>query len=83
MLVEKGRLVLRSGARAGIRALLSIPFLRVEPVTEQIAVNAGLLQLKHGDPADRLVLSTADVLGLELATRDRALRSASVKAIWD
>lgn len=37
-----------------------------------------LRQLKHWDPVDGLVLSTADVLGFEWVTGDRALGSAGV-----
>ena len=36
----------------------------------------------HGDPADRLIVSTARAHALPLATHDRAIRRARVVQLW-
>jgi PIN domain nuclease of toxin-antitoxin system len=78
MWIEHGRLELRPAARAGIQAALNASKVRVLPVTETIAVEAGLLGASfHGDPAGRIIVATA----LE---RDRVLvRAMSGSAVGD
>ena len=62
----------------------SLPELRVEPVSADIAALAGSLpDPMHGDPADRLISATAMLLGAPLVTGDQRLRgSAGLKTIW-
>ena len=83
MLVRRGRLELAPDTRTGIREACAIPNLRVFPVTESIAIEAGLLEDFHGDPADRIIVSTALELHAALATRDhRIRRSKRIETIW-
>ena len=84
MLIDHGRLKLRGDARAGIREALAVARLRVVPVSEAIATEAGLLGHGfHGDPADRLIVATALELRAPLATKDDRIRdSGLVKTIW-
>ncbi len=56
---------------------------RVIPVTESIATEAGLLESFHGDPADRIIVSTALELRVPLATRDERIRaSRRIETVW-
>jgi PIN domain nuclease of toxin-antitoxin system len=84
MLVERGRLRLRGDTRMGIRDALSLDKLRVIPVTDAIAIEAGLLGPSfHGDPADRLIVATALDLCATLVTKDeRIRRSKLVVTLW-
>jgi PIN domain nuclease of toxin-antitoxin system len=83
MLIRHGRLELAPDARTGIRDACAIPNLRVIPVTEGIAIEAGLLDDFHGDPADRIIVATTRELRGRLATRDDRIRSSGVvETIW-
>lgn len=84
MLIERGRLKLRGDARTGIRDALSIARLRVIPVTDAIATEAGLLGRRfHGDPADRIIVATAMDLRAPLVTKDDRIRdSGLVGTLW-
>ena len=83
MLVRHGRLELAPDARTGIRDACAIPNLRTIPVTESIAIEAGLLEGFHGDPADRIIVATALELRAPLATRDDRIRGSKlVETVW-
>jgi PIN domain nuclease of toxin-antitoxin system len=83
MLIQRGRLELAPDARAGIRDACAIPNLRVIPVTESVAIEAGLLADFHGDPADRIIVATALELRTPLATRDERIRAwRHVETLW-
>ena len=54
--------------------VFQLPGVRVAPLTPEIAVRSSYLPGDlHEDPADRLLLSTALVMGLKLMTRDKRL----------
>ena len=84
MLVERGRLKLRGDTRTGIRDALSIDKLRVVPVSDSIAIEAGLFGTNfHGDPADRIIIATALDLRATLVTRDQRIQDADlVPTLW-
>jgi PIN domain nuclease of toxin-antitoxin system len=56
----------------------------VEPVSEEIAQLAGAFSSDFpGDPADRIIAATAQVLRVKLITADEKLRSiTSIDTIW-
>lgn len=74
VLVSRGRLSLEVPAEAYIAQAFNQPGIRVAELTPEIAVRASSLpgQL-HEDPADRLLVSTAIVMGLRFMTRDRRI----------
>jgi PIN domain nuclease of toxin-antitoxin system len=84
MLVERGRLRLRGDARTAIREALSIDALRVAPVSDSIATEAGSFGASfHGDPADRIIVATAIALRATLVTKDERIRDAKLVAtLW-
>ncbi len=71
MLVRKGRVQLDLAVEALRRSLLDQGITEI-PVTGDIALRAGLLDDIHGDPADRIIASTA-LEGHRLVTADREL----------
>jgi PIN domain nuclease of toxin-antitoxin system len=82
--VTNGSPELAPGARTGIREAGAVPKLRVLPVTEQVATEAGLPGPDfHGDAADRLIVATARDPGAALVTRDQRIRaSRRVETPW-
>ena len=82
-LVRLGRIELDRPANDWIGQALSHPRVRDIPVTSSIASRAGALEAFHGDPADRVIYSTALDLRSPLLSRDLALRRLDpVRVIW-
>jgi len=78
ILVEKGRVILKTGPREWIRNVFSrVPFIEA-PINHEVAIQSRLLQLSHQDPADRFLIATAVVFDLILVTADeRLIRSGN------
>lgn len=81
---RRGRLQFTMPADQWLADMRCIPQLRVEPVSADIAALAGsLVDPMHGDPADRMIVATAMVLGVPLVTADERLRSLpALTTIW-
>ncbi len=76
VLAEKGRILLDLDPPVWIRtALKKIP-IRELPVDHEVAIHSRLVDLPHGDPADRFLAATARVRDLTLVTADRRLIGA-------
>lgn len=74
MLVNKGRLTLDRDVGEWVNTAVSIPGIRIEPITPEIAVASTRLPGNiHPDPADRLIAATARHLGAILITDDQLL----------
>lgn len=84
LLVRKGRLTLRMPVEEWIAQSEGLPFVRFVPVDNRIAVRSNSLAAPiHDDPADRMIMATALVLGASLVTKDQRLRRyRHVKTIW-
>jgi PIN domain nuclease of toxin-antitoxin system len=84
LLVRKGRLTLRLAADEWIARSEALSFLRFVPLDNRIAVRSNSLPAPiHDDPADRMIVATALVLGASLVTKDARLRRyRPVKTIW-
>ena len=82
--VRRGRLELSIPLDQWLADINSLPEIRIEPVFADIAALAGsLAEPMHGDPADRLIVSTAFTLGVPLVTGDKKLQEyRGVKTIW-
>ncbi|MGC1416286.1 MAG: type II toxin-antitoxin system VapC family toxin [Candidatus Acidiferrum sp.] len=70
MLQRKGRLRLRPDFIAWLQQ--SSPGIQEAPLTHEIAIASETIAL-HGDPADRFIAATAQVLDLTLVTADQRL----------
>jgi PIN domain nuclease of toxin-antitoxin system len=62
----------------------AMPFLHFVPIDNAIALRSvHLPEPLHNDPADRMIIATASVLGLPLVTRDRRILDyPHVNTIW-
>jgi PIN domain nuclease of toxin-antitoxin system len=82
VLTEKGRLLLDRDLSGWVRNSVSEASIQEAPLTHEIALESRTVRLSHADPADRLLVATARVLDLTLATADRhLLRSGACKTV--
>lgn len=74
MLEAKGRISLSRPVEEWVRSALRAPGTRLLPLTPEIAIESTRLPgSAHGDPADRMLIASARVVGGRLATRDRGI----------
>lgn len=85
LLFHRQRIVLEIPPQAWFRHALEGTGFQVEPLTPAVALEAyHLPEPFHRDPADRLIVATARILGARLVTKDRLIRDyAHVATIWD
>jgi PIN domain nuclease of toxin-antitoxin system len=86
MLEKRGRVALPMNVRTWVEQALSKPGIAVAPLTPEIAIESVHLPGEmHGDPADRMLVATARVLGAKLVTKDvqliRYSRQRHVRAL--
>ncbi len=85
MLTVRGRVELDRDVRAWIAQALALPRARTLELTSAVAVAAGLLEARNfpGDPADRIIYSTAEAVGARLVTSDRRMRDFDPRrTVW-
>jgi PIN domain nuclease of toxin-antitoxin system len=83
MLVGKGRLDPGTDSATFTRLALEARGIGVLPITPEIARESVLMELLHGDPADRLIAATARVQGAVLVTADQRLRGQEgLQTLW-
>jgi PIN domain nuclease of toxin-antitoxin system len=76
MLEKKGRITLSRSVDEWTRAALTAPGIRLVDLSPEIAIESTRLPGEpHGDPADRIIIATARVLGATLITRDEQIMS--------
>jgi len=74
MLEKRGRVALPMNIQTWVSEALSKPGISVAPLTPEIAIESVHLPgVLHGDPADRILVATARVLGATLLTKDARL----------
>lgn len=79
MLHGLGRIHLTIPLREWLEKAVSPPLVRRQDISPAIASELALLPDSfHRDPADRILVATARVLGLTLLTRDRRIVSATL-----
>jgi PIN domain nuclease of toxin-antitoxin system len=87
MLVSKQRVRLDRPTVAWIRDVLATDHISVAELTPRIVVAAAELADFHGDPADRFLYASAQVLNVPLLSKDGLLRNYAetdhtVNVIW-
>lgn len=85
MLTVRGRVELDRDVGAWVAQALAHPRARTLELTAAVALAAGLLDERDfpGDPADRIIYSTAEAAGARLVTRDRRLRDFDPRrVVW-
>jgi PIN domain nuclease of toxin-antitoxin system len=74
MLEAKGRISLSRPVDAWVHAALRAPGVGLLPLSPEIAIESTRLPgAPRGDPADRILMASARILGGQLATCDRAI----------
>jgi PIN domain nuclease of toxin-antitoxin system len=74
MLEKRGRVALPMNVRTWVDQALQKPGIGIAPLTPEIAIESVHLPGElHGDPADRMLVATARVLGATLLTKDPRL----------
>jgi PIN domain nuclease of toxin-antitoxin system len=74
LLESKGRLELFKPCEQWVQEALATPGLTLVPLTPEIAIHSTRLPGElHRDPADRILVATARVMGARLATCDEQL----------
>jgi PIN domain nuclease of toxin-antitoxin system len=82
LLVKRGRLQLEIAVETYVQKAFSLPGVRIAQLTPEIAVKSSHLPGElHDDPADRMLVSTALVMGLKLVTRDKRLLDYGAKGL--
>ena len=83
MLVKKGRLELTVSASTLLRRAERLSYIQFVPVDNHIARSSVELPDLHRDPADRIILSTAAVLGCPVVSKDQRFREyPEIQVIW-
>ena len=78
MLVSKGRLIFGQEIGEWLRTALSMPGIRMMPLSIEISVASTQLAGDfHADPADRMIVATARHLGATLVTEDKLILNYS------
>jgi len=76
MLEKKGRITLSRSIDEWTKAALTAPGIRLVDLSPEIAIESTRLPGEpHGDPADRIIIATARILGATLVTRDEKIVS--------
>jgi PIN domain nuclease of toxin-antitoxin system len=77
LLIQRGRLVVRGAdtPEKWVETALSTVPMQEAPVNNQVALRSRTVRVEHDDPADRLLVATADVYDLTLVTADERLLS--------
>jgi PIN domain nuclease of toxin-antitoxin system len=74
---SRGRIELDRPLREWLEMATAGPRIAVQGITAAVAATvAGLPSTFHRDPADRIIVATAMVLGAELATLDRRIKGS-------
>lgn len=82
--VRRGRLALTASVDQWLDDLRALPEISFQPLSFEIARKAGALGAAvPGDPADRIIVATASMLGAKLVTADERLSKApAIQTIW-
>ncbi len=76
---ELGRIRLRRPLRSWLEAATAPPLVRRFGITPAVAAEVAALPAGfHRDPADRILVASARVLGAALVTRDKRIQQAAV-----
>jgi PIN domain nuclease of toxin-antitoxin system len=84
-LLEKGRLGISCDPEEWIRVALTMPKLRLVPLTPTIAYRSTVLPPPfHSDPADQIIVAAAREENATIITKDRLIRDyPHVRTFWD
>ena len=76
MLASKGRVDLYEGCTKWVEEALTRPGLTLAPLSPAVAIESTRLPGSfHSDPADRIIVATARIMGARLLTSDKDIRA--------
>jgi len=79
----KGRVVLPSDPQVWFGTLLGRYRIDCLPVTWEIAISSVALPRIHSDPADRIIVATAKLFGIEVLTPDHLIAAyPTIQVVW-
>ena len=83
-LLEKGRIGISCDPRDWLETALAMPKLRLVPLSPVIAYRSTVLpQFASDDPADQIIVATAQEENATLLTKDKLMHQcAGVRTIW-
>ena len=82
LLAERGRVTLTPDPHRWLRKAMSVTPIVEVPITIDVALASRTIDVEHQDPADRFIVATAQVHGLELVTADaRLLRCRDIEVL--
>ncbi len=84
LLIKKDKLTLANPPDLWLEKIETLPSVSFIPVNNEIAAESvKLTDFSHKDPADRMIVATAQIMGATLITSDKKIRSyPSVKSLW-
>jgi PIN domain nuclease of toxin-antitoxin system len=84
MLVKKKRLKLNMDVETWTSKIVDLPMVNCVDVSPEIALKSvNLPNFSHPDPADRIIISTAQTHGMKLVTKDKKIIDyKSVTTVW-
>ncbi len=83
MLSAKGRLTLDRPFERWLREAASPEVVRILPLDVDVVLGLSILPARfHGDPADRIIVSTARVFDLPLLSFDSTIRKSRTARLW-
>ena len=80
--VKRGRMDLGMPVRGFVHRLESMGNMEIVAVTTQIWLRSVELEWEHPDPADRVIVATADLRGVPIVTADTRIRGYHANVVW-
>ena len=77
-----GKLPLPEAPAAYLKKRLRLSELSYEPISDEALFRTVSLPSHHNDPFDRLLIATAQTLGIPIMTADESFRRYSVVVLW-
>ncbi|MFP4031742.1 MAG: type II toxin-antitoxin system VapC family toxin [Desulfococcaceae bacterium] len=79
---RKGKLDLPSPAGVWMETVINHHGLTIHPLTMEICVRATDLPFHHNDPCDRMIIATAQELGIPVVTADQAFMQYDIEVLF-
>jgi PIN domain nuclease of toxin-antitoxin system len=80
---RKGKLTLPLPSRNWLREVIATYGLHEFPITSEIAALAPEVSVPHADPCDRIIVATAQIHGVAVATSDPLIHACQdIEVVW-
>lgn len=83
LLIKKGRVEFSIDSDTWLEEMEGLHMIKFIPVDNQIAYKSVNLENFHQDPADRMIVATAQITGATIITSDQKIRKyPEVQTVW-